>query len=110
MLDLFYNDERINSYTTMVPGSDMVEMLGLFHDLGEAIHVVNIKKIQELENYKTAYNNNTQLEKRFAEWEDKIVAWDMFGGEPMVVPMFFKVLICVEFSLEITLATGIRSM
>ena len=42
--------------------------------------------------HKTAYNNNTQLEKRFAEWEDKIVAWDMFGGEPMVVPMFFNIL------------------
>ena len=42
--------------------------------------------------HKTAYKNNTQLEKRFAEWEDKIVAWDMFGGEPMIVPMFFKIL------------------
>jgi MoaA/NifB/PqqE/SkfB family radical SAM enzyme len=42
--------------------------------------------------HKTAYNNNTQLEKRFAEWEDKIVAWDMFGGEPMIVPMFFNIL------------------
>lgn len=42
--------------------------------------------------HKTAYHNNTQLEKRFAEWEDQIVAWDMFGGEPMIVPMFFNIL------------------
>ena len=42
--------------------------------------------------HKTAYHNNTQLEKRFAEWEDQIVAWSMFGGEPMIVPMFFDIL------------------
>jgi len=42
--------------------------------------------------HRTAYNNNTQLEKRFAEWEDKIVEWGMFGGEPMIVPLFFKLL------------------
>ena len=42
--------------------------------------------------HKTAYTNNEVLEQRFAEWEDKIVAWDMFGGEPMIVPLFFKLL------------------
>ena len=42
--------------------------------------------------HKTAYTNNEVLEQRFAEWEDKIVAWNMFGGEPMIVPLFFKLL------------------
>ena len=42
--------------------------------------------------HKTAYNNNEVLEKRFAEWEDNIVFWDMYGGEPMIVPLFFKLL------------------
>ena len=42
--------------------------------------------------HKTAYANNEVLEQRFAEWEDKIVVWDMYGGEPMIVPLFFKLL------------------
>jgi len=42
--------------------------------------------------HKTAYTNNEVLEKRFAEWEDNIIFWDMYGGEPMIVPLFFKLL------------------
>ena len=42
--------------------------------------------------HKTAYANNKMLEQRFAEWEDNIVLWDMYGGEPMIVPLFFKLL------------------
>ena len=42
--------------------------------------------------HKTAYHSNQVLEKRFAEWEDNIVFWDMYGGEPMIVPLFFKIL------------------
>tara|TARA_Y100000748_G_scaffold246629_1_gene211127 strand:+ start:1222 stop:2406 length:1185 start_codon:yes stop_codon:yes gene_type:complete len=42
--------------------------------------------------HKTAYTNNQVLEQRFAEWEDNIIFWDMYGGEPMIVPLFFKLL------------------
>ncbi len=42
--------------------------------------------------HKTAYTNNQVLEQRFAEWEDNIISWDMYGGEPMIVPLFFKLL------------------
>lgn len=42
--------------------------------------------------HKTAYTNNDVLERRFAEWEDKIIFWDMYGGEPMIIPLFFKLL------------------
>ncbi len=42
--------------------------------------------------HKTAYNGNKVLEKRWAEWEDKIIFWDMYGGEPMLIPLFWKVL------------------
>ena len=42
--------------------------------------------------HKTAYQNNQLLEQRFAEWEEKIIFWDMYGGEPMLVPLFFKIL------------------
>ena len=48
--------------------------------------------LQFFNNHKTAYNNNKILEQRFAEWEDNILFWDMYGGEPMIVPLFFKLL------------------
>lgn len=48
----------------MVCGSDLCEMLGLFHDLAEAINELNVKKIGELEKYKIAYNNRVRRDKR----------------------------------------------
>ncbi len=42
--------------------------------------------------HKTAYTNNEKLEKRWAEWEDNIIFWDMYGGEPMIIPLFWKTL------------------
>ena len=37
LLDLFFQNEQVNNHTTMVCGHDLCEMLGLFHDLAEAI-------------------------------------------------------------------------
>ena len=48
--------------------------------------------LQFFNRHKTAYNDNKMLEKRFAEWEDNIIFWDMYGGEPMIIPLFFKLL------------------
>jgi hypothetical protein len=42
--------------------------------------------------HRTAYNDNQLLEQRLAEWEDNIIFWDMYGGEPMIAPLFFKLL------------------
>ena len=64
LLDLFFSDDQVNNFTTMVCGSDLCEMLGLFHDLAEAINELNIKKITELEKYKIAYNNRVRRDKR----------------------------------------------
>ena len=64
MLDLFFSDEQVNNYTTMVYGNDLCEMLGLFHDLAEAVHEVNAKKVAELERFKIAYNNRVCRDKR----------------------------------------------
>ncbi len=61
---MFFADEQINNYTTMVYGCDLCEMLGLFHDLAEAVNEVNIKKVAELERYKVAYNNRVRRDKR----------------------------------------------
>ena len=64
LLDLFFGDEQINNFTTMVYGQDLCEMLGLFHDLAEAVNDLNIKKVAELERYKIAYNNRVRRDKR----------------------------------------------
>ena len=64
LLDLFFANDQVNNFTTMVTGSDLCEMLGLFHDLAEAINELNIKKIGELEKYKIAYNNRVRRDKR----------------------------------------------
>ena len=42
--------------------------------------------------HKFAYKDNALLEKRLEEWEDGIVMWDMYGGEPMIIPLNFKIL------------------
>ena len=42
--------------------------------------------------HKFAYKNNDLLEQRLAEWEDGIIMWDMYGGEPMIIPLNFKIL------------------
>ena len=48
--------------------------------------------LQFYDRHKTSYTNNETLEKRWAEWEDNIVFWDMYGGEPMIIPLFWKTL------------------
>ena len=48
----------------MVYGSDLCDMLGLFHDIAEAVGMYNVKKIAELEKFKIAYNNRVKRDKR----------------------------------------------
>ena len=48
--------------------------------------------LEFFDRHKTSYTNNETLEKRWAEWEDNIVFWDMYGGEPMIIPLFWKTL------------------
>lgn len=42
--------------------------------------------------YKKAYTNNNKLEKTFFEWNDDMILWDMYGGEPLIIPLFYKIL------------------
>ena len=48
----------------MVYGQDLCEMLGLFHDIAEAVALFNEKKVAELEKFKIAYNNRVRRDKR----------------------------------------------
>ena len=48
--------------------------------------------LKSFDRHKTAYNDNEMLDKRWAEWEDNIIFWDMYGGEPMIIPLFWRIL------------------
>lgn len=67
LLDLFYGDEQVNNYMTIVSGNDLCEMLGLFNDLAEAANELSAKKIRELEKYKIAYTNRVIRDKKDKE-------------------------------------------
>ena len=64
VLDSLFGDVKINSDATMVSGADLCEMLGLFHDLAEAVTTVNVHQIAELEKYKIAYTNRLRRDKK----------------------------------------------
>ena len=66
-LDLIYSDSQINTYETMVPGSDLCDILGLFFDLAESMEVKHSRQKDALEKYKKAYNNKVKREKREKE-------------------------------------------
>ena len=55
----------------MVCGNDLCEMLGLFHDLAEENRATLLKKLEELEKYKIAYNNRVRRDKKAAEDKKK---------------------------------------
>ena len=42
--------------------------------------------------HKETYKNNTALEKTLNKWQDKIVFWDLYGGEPLIIPMTYKII------------------
>jgi MoaA/NifB/PqqE/SkfB family radical SAM enzyme len=48
--------------------------------------------LEFFQRHKTAYTDNKLLEERLAEWEDNIVFWNMYGGEPLIIPLFYKIL------------------
>jgi len=72
LLDLFYDDEQVNNYMTMVCGTDLCEMLGLFNDLAEAANELSANKIKELEKYKIAYTNRVIRDKKKDEEERQV--------------------------------------
>jgi len=39
----------------------------------------------------TLYKDNTQLEQTFDQWQEKIVFWDIYGGEPLIIPLSYKI-------------------
>ena len=64
VFELFYSDELVNSYETMVCGNDLCETMGLMLDLSEAVNELHVKRFAELEKYKIAYNNRVRRDKR----------------------------------------------
>lgn len=67
IIRLIYGDQRINAYETMVSGSDLCDMCGLFFDLAESLNFKWQKNVEALEKYKIAYNNKVRRDKRAKE-------------------------------------------
>ena len=48
--------------------------------------------LQKFVSYETSYINNTELEDTLAEWHDSIIFFDLYGGEPLLHPLTYKIL------------------
>ena len=63
-LDLIYSDSQVNSFETMVSGSDLCDILGLFFDLAESMDAKFAMEREVLEKFKLAYNNKVRRDKK----------------------------------------------
>jgi hypothetical protein len=42
--------------------------------------------------HKKTYNDNQSLEKIFDKWQKNIIFWDLYGGEPLLIPLTYRIL------------------
>lgn len=48
--------------------------------------------LQKYKPHTTIYKNNTLLEQTFDEWQENLIFWDIYGGEPLMIPLFYKIM------------------
>jgi sulfatase maturation enzyme AslB (radical SAM superfamily) len=48
--------------------------------------------LENFKPHKTAYKDNKKLEKLFAEWQENMVFWDLYGGEPLIIPLTYHII------------------
>jgi radical SAM protein with 4Fe4S-binding SPASM domain len=48
--------------------------------------------LKKWEPHTTIYKNNQLLEDTFDEWQKELVFWDLYGGEPLMIPLSYKIL------------------
>ena len=44
------------------------------------------------EPHKKTYINNQSLEQTFDRWQKNIIFWDLYGGEPLLIPLTYRIL------------------
>ena len=42
--------------------------------------------------HKKTYNNNQSLEQTLDKWQKNIIIWDLYGGEPLLIPLTYRIL------------------
>ena len=40
----------------------------------------------------TTYKENNNIESQFSKWQDNILFWDLYGGEPLIIPMTYTII------------------
>lgn len=48
--------------------------------------------LEHFKPHKTAYKDNQQLIDTFKSWQENMVFWDLYGGEPLIVPLTFDII------------------
>jgi len=74
-LQLIYSDPQVNNDETMVPGSDLCDILGLFFDLAESMEEKKNREVETLGKFRIAYNKKVKREREAKEAAKKA------GGE-----------------------------
>jgi MoaA/NifB/PqqE/SkfB family radical SAM enzyme len=42
--------------------------------------------------HRNTYENNTNLENTLHQWQPNIIFWDLYGGEPLLIPLTYKII------------------
>ena len=42
--------------------------------------------------HRNTYENNNDLEKTLQQWQPNIIFWDLYGGEPLLIPLTYKII------------------
>jgi MoaA/NifB/PqqE/SkfB family radical SAM enzyme len=42
--------------------------------------------------HRNTYENNTDLENTLQQWQTNIIFWDLYGGEPLLIPLTYKII------------------
>lgn len=67
LLDFFYTDNSINDAKTLVKGTDLCELLGLFFDLASLMQEEKVILQEEKEKYKMAYAMKAKQQRKEEE-------------------------------------------
>jgi len=42
--------------------------------------------------HRNTYENNSNLENTLQQWQPNIIFWDLYGGEPLLIPLTYKII------------------
>ena len=48
--------------------------------------------LQQWQPHLTSYKDNTSLEQTFDRWQEHMIFWDIYGGEPLTIPLSYRII------------------